>query len=387
VERVTSANEQILDDIPMWLLLDLPRTQSNAFRALLIRFLWKRGGELLKQVYYGQSKGLQGAEILLDRYFTDDSALRRSSRGEIVMAYLSPLLALLEGVAAQGLEFEQAGRIPQDYRLEVSLASVMFDVFQLPLKAKAYADVCDKMDLTRDIAEAVRDKVFTSKKILECLPALANCAFMNQVFRRSVGVLEEEILSGESGAAQSGALLYFSLLKGFGESVHQRSFFTAHSKTHGQHAMNTILVRCIALTFLDQEPLHVNHYIVSFLDATFLFLLESLRNDQYSLPDSLALLPSILKKALSKRASYICHPEFFLLIERYLRLIEEQVMNILTAFNAKSISKEDLHRLCKSPQILESLNKIADSWGLEVWPMSHHFVTFSACFLFHFISF
>jgi hypothetical protein len=366
VERVTSANEQILDDIPMGLLLDLPPTQSTSFRALLMRFLWKRGGRLLKQVYYGQSKGLKGEEILLDRYFTEESVSSRSTRGEIVLAYLSPLLALLEGVAAQGLEFSQTRRFSQDDRLEVSVGSVMFDVFQLSLKAKAYADVCDKMDITRDIAAAVRDKVFTSKKIQECLPMIANCAFINQVFRKSTGVFEENLSSGASGAAQSGALLYFSLVSGFGEAVHQRSLFTAHQKSQGQHAMNTMLVRCMALTFLDQEPLHVNQYVVSFLNATFHFLVESLRKDQYSLPDGLALLPSKLKSALAKRASYICQPEFFRVIERYLQLFEEQIMNILTAFNAKSISKEDLNRLDKSPQILESLNKIADSWGLEV---------------------
>ena len=365
----------------MDLLLSLPSIQSKAFRVRLLRFLRKRGEKLLWQEYYGQTKGLKGVEILLDRYFTAESVTAESGTEDVVMTYLSPLIALLEGIAAQGMEFNQSRRSLRDDKLEGSLASIVFDILQLSIKAKVYAEVSDNINTTEEISEAIRDKVFASKNIQDCLPMIANCAFSNPGFRKGVGVFEEKVLSGSSGAGESGVRLYFSLLSGFGEAVHKRSLFTSQKKTHGKLVMDTVLLRCLALTFLDLEPLHVNHYVVSYLAATFKYLIESLVKDQYSFPDCLARLPSKLKSALSRKSSYICHPEFFRIIEIYLGLFEEQIMNILTAFNCKSISKDDLNRLDKSPEILHSLNKIAQKWGLEVCRLSNCFLCLSSLYL------
>jgi hypothetical protein len=110
----------------------------------------------------------------------------------------------------------------------------------------------------------------------------------------------------------------------------------------------------------------MNQYVVSYLVVTLDYILDLLRKDQCSLPDGLDSLPSKLKGVMAKNNHIRCDPQFRSIVERYLGLFEEQILNTLTAFSAMRISKEDLQRLDRSSHILQTLNKISASWGLEV---------------------
>jgi hypothetical protein len=361
-----SPNEQLLQDIPIRFLVDLPLEKSAAFRSLLLRYLKKRG----ERLFSGRRdnlrlpvKCLEGSEILLNRFFTATRISTDCTRGDAIMVYLEPIEALLEGIVTEALTYEP------DAKVALSLIYSVFDALQLPIKATEYAAVCTDADIWQDIKTTTRDRLFQKKNMQNCFPTFLNLAFYSPVIRKYYGEIEEQ-LRAESGVGvgpNTRASLSLALLSAFGESVHHHDIVVASRKPEAYQALSVMLNNCVSRVFVDQaDPLYINQHVVSYLVVTLDYILDSLRKDQYSLPDCLDILPAKLKSVVDRKIYIKCDPQFFSLVERYLGLFEEQILNTLTAFSAMRISKEDLQRLDRSTHILQTLNKVATSWELEV---------------------
>jgi hypothetical protein len=361
-----SPNEPFLHDIPIRFLVDLPLEKSAASRSLLLRYFNKRGGRLFscpRDYLRLPVKCLEGSEILLNRFFIATRISNDCTRGDTIMAYLEPIEALLEGIVTEALTYEQ------DAKVALSLIFSIFDALQLPTKATKYAAVCNDADIWQDIKTTTRDRLFQKKNMQSCFPTFLNLAFYSPVIRKHYGEIEElsRAESGEGVGPNTCASLSLALLSAFGESVHHHDIVVASRKREAYQALSVMLNNCTSRVFLEEAvPPYVNQHVVSYFVVTLDYILDSLRKDQYSLPDGLDILHAKLKSVVARKIDIKCDPQFFSIVERYLGLFEEQILNTLTAFSAMRISKEDLQRLDRSTRILQTLNKVATSWGLEV---------------------
>jgi hypothetical protein len=126
-----SPNEQLLHDIPIRFLVDLPLEKSSAFRFLLLRYFKKREERLLsggrRENLRVPAKCLEGSEILLNRFYSVKRMSNDCTRGDAIMAYLEPIEALLEGVVTEVLSYEL------DTKVVISLIYSIFDALLLPI--------------------------------------------------------------------------------------------------------------------------------------------------------------------------------------------------------------------------------------------------------------
>lgn len=281
---------------------------------------------------------------------------------DAIMAYLEPIGALLEGAVAEALTYDK------DWKNVRPLMRAIFDALHLPTKAAEYAAICNDADIWLDIKLWTRDKLFQKKKMQLCLPDICYVSFLDD-FRKEYSLLEVPLLAGnQKGTGQNPRTsLSLALLSAFGESVHHDDIVAASKKPEAYKGMTFMLKLCLLRVFMVQsEPLYMTQYVVSYLVATLDYILDSLRKDQYSLPDGIDTLHEKLKAVVDKRMYVRCDPHFFSIVQRYLRLFEGQILSTLTAFSAMRVSKEDLQRLDSSPRILQTLNKIAFSWKFQV---------------------
>ena len=371
VERLSSSDsEQHLLYIPIHFLVDLPVKKSAALRPLLLRHLWMRGKQLLLDYLHNpqcSAMSLKGTEILLDRFFTVEKISADCTRRDAVIAYLEPIGVLLDGIVSVALTH---GSSDAD---NLSLARAILDALQLPSKTTVFAAVINDADIWLEAKTVTRDILFQTKKMQECFPRFINIAFYSQAIRREQEALDGKLRAeNEKGIGEySLSSLSLSLLSAFGEAVHHQDVVVSYRKVNTQEALSVMLKNCRSRVFEDRdEAVYVNQYVMSYLAATFDYILDSLRKDQYSFPESFDTLPAKMKAVIKGSKSSNCDPQFLILVEMYLDLFEEQILNTLTAFNAKKISKKELDRLDQSPHILRILEKIAHSWELQVREIS-----------------
>ena len=332
---------------------------------MLLRYFKKSGERLFTGHRDNQrlpTKCLDGTEILLSRYFTVEGISNDYTRSDKIMAYLEPIDSLLEGVVTKALSYDR------DEKSLTSLIFAILDALHLPTNATDYAAVCDDADIWQDIKTVTRDRLFQKKNMQACLSFIYYLAFEHEI--REHYILHEEKLwaENEKGTNQhSRTSLSLALLSSFGETAHHHDLVVASRKAETYQCLSIMLTNCTVRVFKNQaDQLYINEYVASYLVATLDYILDSLRKDQYSLPDGLDTLPVKLRAVMKNKSYTRCDPQFLTSVEKYLALFEEQILNTLTAFSAMRISKEDLQRLDRSPHILQTLNRVAFGWGLEV---------------------
>ena len=237
MERLAaSANEQLLHDIPIRFLIDLPLEKSAAFRPLLVLYLKRRGERLFSGYHNNLRVNLEGLETLLNRFFTVPRIPTDHTRSGAIKGYLEPIEAILDGITTEALTYDR------DDKTAVSLTYAILDALHLPIKASVYAAVCDNAEIWQDIKKETSEVLFQKKKMQECFHTFINFAFTDSRIRNYCGALEEKIWAenDECLGQNSHNSLSLSLLSAFGESVHHHDILVASKKPETQRLVSHV---------------------------------------------------------------------------------------------------------------------------------------------------
>lgn len=359
--------------MPVEVLLDLPRQESTDththMRALLLRFFNRAGQRLFRHNFLSSSitfssapskeNILRGCDSLLDRFFAVNLSALKSSRGEELVAYLSPVAALLEGICAECRTCLSSGGNTKATALAAAKA-ILQALHQL-VSARDYVRGSTDADFWRDVAETLRDKEMASKAMQDGFSIFIDCMFLSEEVRSEAGVIENSIRDAQNGHCS----FHDSFMTGFGEAICAWELGRDRRNEAEHVSVGRKLDECLRRSFPSgMTPLRTPQYVSAYVHRTMTYVTEFMRRNQYALPLALRLVPGLFKSVLDPSGKTVCDSQFRVIIEKHLDDMRSRISGILEDFDSKSFSKKDVAMFNSTP-ILESLDEISKAWGLD----------------------
>ena len=366
----SSADKPFTDNIPMDILLDLPQRASDNIRKVLLRHFCTTGQKLAR-AYHRSHPGcemfLNGCEKLLDRNFSTIDL--RTRGGDEVLRYLEPIYALLDGIADECLLSSEdrsctGGRAFRD---------AVNCVLQMTVKAQVYSTISEEPAFWLEVHEAQRDKgLLSSKNLSSCLKRYGNFLVRSVDASPSPTAFEAELRVNTAVKSD----LYRSLARALGEAIHRCHIATLIKSKTPQQSVNIALEKALEI-LSEKGVLHMSECTSSYMKATFDSVLDHLRNNQYLVPRSLALLPPWLHAVKERHSAdrLVCGPDFIPSLEKYSGLFEDRILVVLLAFDSRNVSKKEVRLVTDASCVLDSFNVVAAAWdmdggGLKVLPLA-----------------
>ena len=359
VDRVTLfRDDSIIDAMPTKFLMDLPLGKSAAIQTLILRYFTRMGR---KQYNAYNSKSpqpgevLNGCGILMDRYFADNDCLTPDD----IFKYLAPIKAILEGIAAQCDVFNRQESRSSSNSME-AFGKAIHKALQLSLGAKVYADMSNDPEYWYEVLTVSREKLMMSRTISSIITDYVFYFHAQPAVEKLSAIFEEEL--------KESTRLYETLVSAFGEAIHKCDIIYLGNKWAEQVRVSQLLKNCLEKTWdTAASTLYISQCSSSYIRATFVYVLEFMKRNQYIIPSSLQLLLPRFKRLLhrSTKAEVVSNPDFFKMVAEYHQLFGSQMISVLIAFNTKDISKGELRMLNSDPKILDSFNVVASQWDLK----------------------
>ena len=353
-----STDESIIDAMPTKFLMNLPLGESAAIQTLLLRYFSKMGR---KQYNAYNSMSLQAGEVLngcdtlMDRYFANNNCLTSDD----IFKYLSPISAILEGIAAQCDSSNRQESRGSANSME-AFGMAIHKALQLSLRAEAYSDMSNDPEYWHEVLTISREKLMMSRMMASLLPGYLHYNFVQPTVEKSSAIFEEKL--------KQSTRLYETLVSAFGEAIHKFDIIFLVNKGAEEVRVSELLENCLKKTWDNScSTLYISQCNSSYIKATFLYVFEFMKRNQYLIPSSLQLLPPRLKRLLHRpfKVEVFSSPDFSKMVAEYRQLFESQLISVLIAFSTKDISKGELLKLNSDHRILDSFNSVATLWDLN----------------------
>jgi hypothetical protein len=332
---------------------------STDHRALLLRYFKTCGNRLFAALFYKHDNPndvLENCATFLNRNFSESALISQgssnlcdSSSADRIHAYLAPFESILRGIISR---YGEEGKYQYQQRLSwETMVAAIYSALSLLAEAKTYAMASDREDFWYIVTDVFRNRVMISTG----LSPLIGKNFLNQLESTKAVELFEEGLCREDNANGQSIKLYLSVMAALGESIHINTI-TELLKRHSDEcgAISESLQICIDVLTAGHRRIFFTKHITAYVKATLENVTGFLNRNQFLLPRSLANLPNALKVSGAEGE-----------IMNYKRRIEDRIINVLTTFHFKNITRVELDLLYRSPSIIDSFNQVARNWDVD----------------------
>lgn len=272
-----------------------------------------------------------------------------ANNADMIHSSLAPFESLLQGISSR---FD----IEKRYQPSVAcstVAAAIYSILRLSAEAKTYAMASNDEDFWHVVTDVFRDRVMLSTT-LSSLTSNSKDLLHAMELTKAVESFEQGLCEKDAMSCQS-LKLYLSLMSAFGECLHMNIISVALKRLPDERrAISESLKICIATLTAGRRPIFFSKYISAYVKATLENVIVFLGKNQFLLPRSLADLPSALKISGAENE-----------IMKLSLKIEDRIINALTTFQLKNITRVELDLLYMSPSIIESFSYVAQNWDVD----------------------
>lgn len=332
---------------------------STDHRAILLRHFKTCGNRLFVAFFYKHDNPkdvLKTCKTFLERNFSESALISQGvsnlydlSSGDGIYAYLAPFESIIRGIMSR---FDEEGKYQYQQGLSwETLVAAIYGAFSLLAEAKAYAMASDREDFWYIVTDIFRNRVMISTG----LSPLIGRKFLRQLESTKTVEFFEEGLCREDTTSGQSIKFYQSVMSALGESIHI-NIITELLKRHSDEceAISESLQICIDVLTAGHRRTFFTKHITAYVKANLENVIAFLNKNQFLMPRSLANLPNALNVSGAEGE-----------ITDYKRRIEDRIINVLTAFYFKNITRVELDLLYRSPSIIDSFNQVARNWDVD----------------------
>jgi hypothetical protein len=280
--------------------------------------------------------------------FRAGSDLCDLSSADKIYAYLAPFESIVRGIISR---FNEEKKYDRRIAFQ-AVVTAIYGALRLLAEAKTYAMVFEREKFWHVVTDVFLNRVVISTG----LSPLIGQDFLHQLELTKAVESFEETLYREDIMSSPSVKLYLSVMVVLGESINSNTMthLLKRYPNDEYRAISESLEICINVLTAGHGRKFFTKYITAYVKASLENVIGFLNKNQFILPRSLALLPDALK--VSGAEGEIMDNK---------RKIEDRIINVLTTFQLKNITKLELDLLYRSPSIIDSFNHVARKWDVD----------------------